>query len=102
MKRVCTESEKALLYKNRSQLLEGIYQTASKSKLGQSLIVIALSAITMFIGLFWMAGTFHAPKLVLIIWILFCFVVSRVIFSMILNTLRINKEKRAFMKKKTL
>lgn len=102
MKRACTESEKALLYKNRKQMLEGIYQTASKSKLGQSLLVIALSAVVMFAGLFLIGMTFKASKPVLIIWLLASFVISRTIFSALMNTFRINKEKRAFIKKKDL
>ena len=102
MKRVCTESEKALLYKNRSQMLEGIYQTASKSKLGQSFISLALSVIFMFAGLFLIAYTFDVPKLVLIIWMLVSLFVFNAVFSMILNTLRINREKRAFIKRKNL
>lgn len=102
MKRICTESEKALLYKNKNQLLEGIFQTASKSKMGPSFIAIALSVITMFAGLFWIATTFNAPKPVLIIWTLVSFALFMAVFSMILNTLRIHKEKRAFIRQGTL
>ena len=51
MKRICTESEKALLYKNRKQILEGIYQTASRSRFSHAFIVIFLSVIAMFAGL---------------------------------------------------
>ena len=102
MKRVCTESEKALLYKNRSQMLEGIYQTASKSKLGQTFISLALSVISMFAGLFLIAYTFDVSKPVLIIWMLVSLFVFNAVFSMILNTLRINREKRAFIKRKNL
>lgn len=102
MKRICTESEKALLYKNRKQILEGIYQTASKSRLSHAFIAIFLSAIAMFAGIFGLAYLFHASKPVLIIGILICFAVSHSIFVMILNELRIKKEKRAFTKKKNL
>lgn len=102
MKRICTESEKVLLYKNRDQILEGIYQTASRSKLSHVFILIFLSAITMFAGIFWVGYTFDASKPVLIIWMLICFAVPYSIFSMILNTLRINKEKKSFIKKNNL
>lgn len=99
MKRVCTESEKELLYKNRDQMLEGIYQTASRSKLSHAFIVIFLSGIAMIAGVFLATVTFHPSKPVLIIWMLFCFFLARAIFSAIFNTIRINKGKKAFMHK---
>ena len=48
MKRLCTESEKELLYKNREQMLKGIFQTASHSKFGPVYVSLFISIILTF------------------------------------------------------
>ncbi len=102
MKRICTESEKALLYKNRKRILEGIYQTASRSRFSHAFIVIFLSVIAMFAGLWGFGYLFHDSKPVMFLGMLICFAVSHSIFHMIFNELRIKRAKKAFMKKETL
>lgn len=102
MKRTCSEAEKELLYKNRAQMLEGIYQTASRSKVSHIFIAIFLAVVTMIGGAALAVVVFHAPKVVTIIWSLFCLCLSYAIFLAILNTLRINRRKKAFMKKENL
>ncbi|MCH5265609.1 MAG: hypothetical protein J1F02_06895 [Lachnospiraceae bacterium] len=104
MKRICTEAEKELLYKNRGQMLEGIYQTASKSKLSYIFIGIFLSAIAMLAVTFLIAAIFEfkMSKIVLAIVMMFLFFLFYAIFAAILNTFRINKEKKNFIKKENL
>ncbi|MCH5267195.1 MAG: hypothetical protein J1E62_02525 [Lachnospiraceae bacterium] len=104
MKRTCTESEKTLLYKNRGQMLEGIYQTASKSTLGIIFIVIFLSAIAMLattIG-FFAIFKFKVIKIVLTFSMTFLFFFYYAVFFAILNTIRINKGKKAFFRQNNL
>ena len=50
MKRLCTKEEKRLLYKNRKQMLKGIFQTASDSK-SAPLIMSAVISVILTIAL---------------------------------------------------
>ncbi len=93
MKRVCTESERELLFKNRKQILEGIYQTAAKSSLSSFLTAIFLAVIAMFIEMY----VLNSFVLVLI-----CFVLFYTAFSRILNEIRIKRTKRTFLRKENL
>ncbi|MCM1159628.1 MAG: hypothetical protein NC412_00250 [Roseburia sp.] len=102
MKRVCTKSEKLLLYKNRKQMLEGIYQTSSKSRLSQTFIELFLSVIAIFAWIFGNSYFFHTPVLVSVIGMFICFTASRSIVSMVLNNWRIKKAKKSFLRKETL
>ncbi|MBD5465480.1 MAG: hypothetical protein HDR22_06630 [Lachnospiraceae bacterium] len=102
MKRICMEPEKALLYKNRKQILEGIYQTSSRSRFSHAFIVMFLSVIAMFAGLWGRGYLFHDSKPVMFLGMLICFTVFHSIFHMIFNELRIKRAKKAFMKKETL
>lgn len=102
MKRICTEAEKELLYKNRDQMLEGIYHTASRSKLSHTLAAIFLAGITAIAVSALLIVAFHPSKIVAIVLFLFCFFLFNAVFAAILNTFRINKAKKAFMKQENL
>lgn len=102
MKRACTESERALLYKNRKQVLEGIYQTAAKSSLCRFLVAIFLSVIAMFAGMYVFDSLFHIFNLIIDIVMLICPAFLYTIFFKILNEFRIKRAKRAFLKKDNL
>ena len=52
MRRLCTESEKELLYKNRKQMLKGIFETSSRSKLAPVFVSLFISVMLTFVLIF--------------------------------------------------
>lgn len=102
MKRVCSEAEKEILYKNKNQMLKGIYETASKSKWSDVFITLAISAVAMFAGIFWAGFNFNLSKGAMKAWMLFCFIITDVIVSAIMKAKRVKKEAKKFLKQKNL
>lgn len=102
MKRLCTEAEKNVLYKNRGQMLEGILWTASQNKLGHVFVRIFLSAIVMLVVGVWAAITFELPKFVFLLVMLVCFRITDMILFVIMSNLKVKKEAKAFLKQKNL
>lgn len=102
MKRVCNEAEKELLYKNRKQMMDGIYWTATRSKLSHVFAGIVFSTAVMCAGIVWAAVTFEVTKFGLTLWMLLSFAVSYIIFFVITSNISVKKEMKAFLKQKNL
>lgn len=102
MKRLCTEDERNLLFKNRNQLLEGIYQTASRSNYSRIFVGLFFSIVSLFVGMYFILEYTKGSKWMFWLWFLIAFTIPNMIVSMIMNKIRIKKEAKAFLKKENL
>lgn len=102
MKRICTEDEKKLLFKNRNQLLKGIYQTASQSKYSRIFVGLFFSIVTLLAGMYFILEYTNGSKWVFWLWFIIAFTIPNVIVSIIMNKIRIKKEAKAFLKQENL
>ena len=106
MKRLCTEEEKQLLYKNRKQMLKGILQTAANSKMAPIFISLFLSIIVMFVVMFAVVeglGIYmNLSKFQIKLFLLVIFFVNQIVISAIMNVFRVKKEAKQFMKQKNM
>ncbi len=102
MKRQCNENERSMLFKNRNQMLKGIYKTSAKSSYGSMFAGLGLSIILMFAGIFPLVDIFDAPKFVFYLWIAFCFTVPNNIIRKVITSIGINKEAKKFLKNENL
>ncbi len=102
MKRLCTEDERKLLFKNRNQLLKGIYQTASRSNYSRIFVGLFVSLISWLAGMYLILEYTKGSKWMFWLWFLIAFTIPNMIASIIMNKLRIKKEAKAFLKKENL
>ncbi len=102
MKRICTEDERKLLFKNRNQLLEGIYQTASRSNYSRIFVGLFFSMVSLFVGMYFILEYTKGSKWMFWLWFLIAFTIPNMIVSIIMNKIRIKKEAKAFLKKENL
>lgn len=104
MKRVCTETEKELLYKNRDQMLDDIFWTATRSNYGSVFVGLVISGIIALAGML-VTAIFLFPgasKLTLTICMGIIYIIAYVIYFIITSNLKVKKEAKAFLKKKDL
>lgn len=106
MKRLCTESEKELLYKNREQMLKGIFQTASHSKFGPVYVSLFISIILTFTVVIFLGVKFgnriQITESKIKLGILILFFACEIVVSGIMNALRVKKEAKLFTKQKNI
>ncbi|MBQ4521983.1 MAG: hypothetical protein IJA10_03415 [Lachnospiraceae bacterium] len=106
MKRLCTESEKELLYKNRKQMLKGIFQTASKSGFAPQFVSLFISIIlTLVLVIFFtmkLGNQFQVTEFKIKAWIIFLLFAIEVVVSAIMNVFRVKKEAKRFIKRKNI
>lgn len=102
MKRICNQSERELILKNRNQLLKGIYQTASKAKYSTIFVGLAFSIVVLFAGIFPLVEIFDGDKTAFWVWAVFSFTIPNLIVSVIMGKIRVKKEAKAFLKKDNL
>jgi len=102
MKRICSDFERDLLFKNRNQMLQGIYQTKAKGKFSNIFLGLFFSIIIMFAGIFFLIDILGESKIYFYIWVIICFTIPNSIVSFIMGKIRVRKEAKAFLKKKNL
>lgn len=106
MKRLCTESEKELLYKNRKQMLKGIFQTASKSKVAPIFVSLIISMILTFVLVFFLTtqlgNEFQLTESKVKVWIIALMCVCEIFVSAIMNAFRVKNEAKRFIKGKEI
>lgn len=102
MKRLCTEEERKLLYQNKGQMLQGINWTAARSKLGQVLEGIFLSAFLAIGATVLIAYCVSLSKIPLLIVMFILMAVFYIIYFVITSNLNVKKETKAFLKQQNL
>ena len=102
MKRVCTESEKELLLKNKKQMLQGINWTSRNGSWGTKAVV---GIVPVFIAVAVMAPfiiKFDLPWLVIVVCLMVIDFISSIILWLVINSQRAKKETKAFLAQKNL
>lgn len=106
MRRLCTESEKELLYKNRKQMLKGIFETSSRSKLAPVFVSLFISIMLTFVLIFLfvslLGNEFQVTEAKIKGWIWILFFVCQIFVSAIMNAIRVKNEAKHFIKRNNI
>lgn len=98
MKRSCSEEEKQLLYKNREQMLKGIFHTASESRSAPAIISVIL-AVVLAVGL---RNVLGVTDFIMKLFAIALFFMLRIIVRKIMNAIRENLQIRKYTKRKNI
>lgn len=102
MKRLCTETEKELLYKNKNQMLDGIYWTATRSKVSHFLTRTFLSCVVMIIIPVLATYLLNTSPIISLILMVISFFVSNIIIFAIMSNISVKQEAKKFLNKNNL
>lgn len=98
MKRICNETEREVLLRNRNMVLKGIYDTSSKSSYSGLFVGLFASMAVMFAGLVPIMNLGDDFGIFIWLWFIFSFTVPPILTQIVFRRLLLKKKVSNFLK----